>query len=101
MVLTAAIADTSGETTAHQLLYRYTRTTDIDTDSGQVRVELRHRHEIEGSDYYRGLAPALLAPLTAARTSGDAWSRNPPHQRPRQERTPHRNDYGPLVVSPR
>lgn len=105
MVLTAAIADTSGETTAHQLLYRYTRTTDIDTDSGQVRVELRHRHEIEGSDYYRGLDPALLAPLTpATRSRANLWrcgSSNPPHQRPPQERTPHRNDYGPLVVSPR
>ncbi|MET7772042.1 hypothetical protein [Nocardia sp. NPDC005366] len=69
-VLTAAITDTHGETTAHQLRYR--RTPDTDTD--RVRVELSHRHEIEGSNYYRGLDPQLLAPLTpATRSRANLW----------------------------
>ncbi|WP_280473663.1 hypothetical protein [Nocardia asiatica] len=69
-VLTAAIADTTGETSSHQLLYRAAR----GTDTGRVRVELAHRHEIEGSDYYRGLDPRLLTPLTpATRSRARVW----------------------------
>ncbi|WP_063719987.1 MULTISPECIES: hypothetical protein [Nocardia] len=70
-VLTAVIADTTtGEVTAHQLLYRPTP----DTDTGRVRIELAHRHEIEGSNYYRRLDPRLLTPLTPiTRTRARLW----------------------------
>ncbi|WP_063711399.1 MULTISPECIES: hypothetical protein [Nocardia] len=70
-VLTAAIADTTGEVTAHQLLYRLARS---GGSGDRVRVELAHRHEIEGSDYYRGLDPALLTALTpATRSRARIW----------------------------
>lgn len=69
-VLTAAVAAVTGEITAHQLLYRLARRTDTD----RVRVELAHRHEIEGSDYYRSLDPRLLTPLTpATRSRARVW----------------------------
>ncbi|MFD6104202.1 hypothetical protein ACFWFQ_16215 [Nocardia salmonicida] len=69
-VLTAAVADTAGETTAHQLLYRRARSADTD----RARVELAHRHENEGSDYFRGLDPRLLTPLTpATRSRARVW----------------------------
>jgi hypothetical protein len=69
-VLTAAVADATGETTAHQLLYRHARSTD--TERGPA--ELAHLHENEGSDYYRGLDPRLLTPLTrTTRSRARVW----------------------------
>ncbi|MGS2807755.1 MULTISPECIES: hypothetical protein [Nocardia] len=95
-VLTAVIADTStGEVTAHQLLYRLARTSTGDGD--RMRVELSHRHEIEGSDYYRGLDPRLLTGLTpATRSRARVWrclvqqSARPPATDPTRKDTPPR-----------
>ncbi|MFF0532836.1 hypothetical protein ACFYT3_31235 [Nocardia amikacinitolerans] len=71
MVLTAAIADTTGEVTAHQLLYRLARSTGT---GDRIRIELAHCHETEGSDYHRGLDPRLLTPLTpTTRSRARLW----------------------------
>ncbi|MGN2638797.1 hypothetical protein ACTD5D_22040 [Nocardia takedensis] len=73
-VLTAAIADPTGKVSAHQLLYRHAP--EPDGDLGRLRVELAHRHEIEGSPFYRGLDAGLLACLTpAGRGRARRWRR--------------------------
>ncbi|MBF6215931.1 hypothetical protein IU469_31935 [Nocardia puris] len=42
-----------------------------------MRIELAHRHETEGSDYYRGLDPHLLTKLTpATRSRARTWRRS-------------------------
>lgn len=72
-VLTAAIADPNGEVSAHQLLYRHAPDPG---DTRRVRVELAHRHEIQGSPFYRGLDAGLLACLTpAGRGRARRWRR--------------------------
>ncbi|WP_216918237.1 hypothetical protein [Nocardia noduli] len=103
-VLTAVIADTTtGEVTAHQLLYRIAPTSG---GGDRVRVELAHRHEFEGSDYYRGLDPRLLTGLTpvpaAVHVSGAPWSSSPPEHRPPTPpgRTPRPDDRCLAVVPP-